>query len=138
MIMKKSVKLGLVWVVIIIFALVFSGCGRSSNDAEPEPKDVPAETEEIESIEFEEIEEIKAKVAVSSGSTLAIRESPGTEGKPEGDVIDRVPRGRVLRVIDKHGDSRVIDGYTWWEVEDTDTGLSGWSAADFLEIQESD
>lgn len=120
--------------LVVFFALM--GCGRSAPD-EVEPEiDVPEEINEIEGIELEPVEVVeRAAVSVSSGSTLAIRRSPGTEGKPDGDVLDRVPRGRILRVLDKHGDSRVRDGYTWWEVEDPETGLSGWVAAEFLEVE---
>ena len=124
------------WVAVILAVFLLAGCGGSSNDAEPELEDVPAESEELEPIQFEEIQDVEARVSVSSGSTLAIRRSPGTEDQPEDDVVDRVPRGRILRVIDKHGDNRVEDGYTWWEVEDTESGSSGWTAAEFLEVED--
>ena len=119
-----------IWLGIIVIALTVTGCAGPDSSSEPESETAPAETEEIEESEPAEIE---AEVAVSEGSTLAIRKSAGTQDKPEDDVLDRVPRGRVLKIVNKHEDSLVEDGYTWWEVEDTETGISGWSAAEYLE-----
>ncbi len=114
---------------IVVIAFTVTGCSVPDSP-EPEPESAPAETEEIESIDPQEDEAI---VIVDPESTLAIRESAGTQDKPEDDVLDRVPEGRVLIIVDKHEDSLTKDGYTWWEVEDTVTGISGWSAAEFLE-----
>ncbi len=123
---------GLIWVGIIVVALAVTGCA-APNSSEPKNEIAeidPAETEEITDIEPVEIEAI---VTVEPGSSLAIRKSAGSKDKPEGDVLDRVPQGRVLIIINKHEDGLIKDGYTWWEVEDTVTGILGWSAADFLE-----
>ncbi len=118
---------------IVVFCLFFPGCagpapkeGPGNLEAEP-----PAEVEEIETVE---VEEIRAVVSVSTGSTLAIRKTPGTREKPADDVIDRVPEGRVFIVKNRHNDQVVEDGYIWWEVEDSVTGRSGWSASKFLRI----
>jgi hypothetical protein len=122
----------MIWTGIIIITLSFADClAPDSPESEPEP--APVESEEIDSIEPDEIEEVKAIVTIDAESTLAIRKSAGTKDKPENDIIDRVPEGRMLKVINKHGNTLIKDGYTWWEVEDTVTGISGWSAADFLE-----
>ncbi len=133
--MTKGVKLNVFLIAIIIVTLLVAGCGGSSNNKDQEPEHVRTEPEELETIELEIDEKMKATVSVSSGSTLAIRRSPGVEGKPEGDIVARVPRGRLLWVVDMHNDSRVKDGYTWWEVEDQGTGLSGWAAAEFLDLE---
>ena len=120
----------LIWIGIIIITLAFAGCSvPDSPESELEP--APVESEETDNIEPEEIEEVKVIVTVDAESTLAIRKSAGTKDKPENDIIDRVPEGRVLKVINKHENTLIKDGYTWWEVEDTVTGISGWSAADF-------
>ncbi len=118
---------GLIWVVIIGVALSVMGCA-TPKISEPEPEIAPAETEEIIIIE-----PVEAIVTVEPGSSLAIRKSAGTKDKPEDDVLDRVSEGRVLKIINKHEDRLIKDGYTWWEVEDTVTGIIGWSAANFLE-----
>ena len=125
-------RLGLIWFGIIFIALTVTGC-TVPNSSKPEPETAPAETEEIISAEPVEMEAI---VTVETGSTLAIRKSAGTKDKPEDDVLDRVPKGRVLKIINKHEDSLIKDGYTWWEVEDTLTGISGWSASKFLQYKE--
>ncbi len=127
--------LGLIWVGIIVAALTVTGC-VATNSSEPETEIVeidPAVTGEITDIEPVEIEAI---VNVEAGSTLAIRKSAGTKDKSEDDVLDRVPAGRVLKIISKHEDGLIKDGYNWWEVEDTVTGILGWSAASFLEEKE--
>ena len=125
-------RLGLIWFGIIFIALTVTGC-TVPNSSKPEPETAPAETEEIISAEPAEMEAI---VTVETGSTLAIRKSAGTRDKPEDDVLDRVPMGRVLKIINKHEDSLIKDGYTWWEVEDTLTGISGWSASKYLQYKE--
>jgi len=120
----------LIWIGIIIVTLAFAGCSvPGSPESEPEP--APVELEETDNIEPEAIEEVKAIVTIDAESTLAIRKGAGTKDKPENDIIDRVPEGRMLKVINKHENTLIKDGYTWWEVEDTVTGISGWSAADF-------
>ena len=116
---------------VIVLTLIVTGCADSnSSESELENENIPAEAEELISVELNEIEAI---VTVETGSTLAIRSSAGTKDKLEDDVLDRVPKGRVLKIINKHEDNVIIDGYTWWEIEDTVSGISGWSAADFLE-----
>ncbi len=73
-------------------------------------------------------------VNVDTGSNLFIRKSPGTKNKPGDDIVGRVPRGRILEVINKHDNTIVVDNYTWWEVKDQLTGLSGWVASEYLEV----
>ncbi len=131
-------KLLLCWFFLVAVLVALTGCGGSAEppeEPEIEPPETVVEIESPEVVEIETPQEVRATVTVSSGSTLAIRKSPGTENKPEGDVLDRVPRGRILNVIDQHGDSRIKDGYTWWEVEDKETGHTGWTAAEFIEIE---
>ena len=122
-------KKGLVWLGIVFVVFTIIGCSTpNTNVAEPETE--PPAIEEIINMEPEGLEAI---VTVEVGSTLAIRKSPGTKDKPGDDVLDRVPEGRILKITDKHENSVLEDGYTWWEVKDTVTGISGWSAADYLE-----
>ena len=71
-------------------------------------------------------------VNVKTGSNLFIRKTPGTKDKPDDDIIDRVPRGRLLKVIDKHDNNVVIDNFTWWEVKDPRTEITGWVASEYL------
>ena len=121
-------KAGLVWLSIVFVAFTVVGCSIPNSDT-AEPEADPAEIEEIMSTEPEKLEAI---VTVEMGSTLAIRKSPGTKDKSGGDVLDRVPEGRVFKIIGKHENSLLKDEYTLWEVKDTVTGISGWSAAEFL------
>jgi len=76
-------------------------------------------------------------VAVAEGSNLYIRKSPGAKNKPTGDIIERVPRGRLLEIINKHDNSIAVDGFTWWEIRDSVTGKTGWVASEYLEKSET-
>ncbi|MDO9533762.1 MAG: hypothetical protein Q7J85_00160 [Bacillota bacterium] len=111
-------------VALLLAFVVITGCARAPQETITEP--TPSEVERV-------IEAVKATVVVGPDSTLAIRNNPGTKDKPEDDVLDRVPGGRILVVKDKHENTIMKDGYTWWEVEDSSTGTAGWAAADFLE-----
>lgn len=116
-------------ICLLILALVIAGCAGTR---EPAPDSTAAELEE----EMAPAEEIEAKVVVEAGSSLAIRKTPGIANKPEDDVLDRVPGGRILKVKNTHENTIIEDEHTWWEVEDITTGISGWVAADFLEVVE--
>lgn len=118
---------------VIILCLTLTGCSGKAPSKSVAP-DLPAESEELETSAEETV--IRATVTVNTGSTLAIRKSPGTQDKPADDVVDRVPEGRVFIIRDRHEDQEVRDGYTWWEIEDSITGKTGWSAAKFLRIEE--
>ena len=87
------------------------------NMAQPEYKDAAPE---------------KYYVAVDEGNNLFIRRSYGTEGKSSGDIIGRLPRGTKISIVDKHENRIVADKYTWWEVTDEQTDITGWVAAEYL------
>ena len=116
-------------ICLIILAPEIAGCAGTP---EPAPDSTAAGLEE----EMTPAEEIEAKVVVEAGSSLAIRKTPGIANKPEDDVLDRVPGGRILKVKNTHENTIIEDEHTWWEVEDITTGISGWAAADFLEVVE--
>lgn len=70
-----------------------------------------------------------------TGGTLAIRKTPGTIDKPEGDVLKRVGDGTILKVI---GGPQFLEDNAphnyWWEVEEIgDDGTKGWSAENGLQ-----
>jgi len=94
---------------------------------EEEPDEVTREMPEVE-------EELQARVTIGEGSTLAIRKSPGTSDKPADDVLESVRRGQVLIVTDTHDDARQKDGFTWWEVRNPGSGVRGWTASEFLQV----
>jgi len=77
-------------------------------------------------------------VITEPGSNLFIRKSPGRTNKTSDDVITKVPRGTRLEVINRHGESIRIDGFTWWEIKDPATNISGWVAAEYLSTNASD
>ena len=114
-------------ICLLILAPVIAGCAGTPESA---PDSTATEPEE----EMAPAEEIEAKVVVEAGSSLAIRKTPGIANKPDDDVLDRVPNGRILKVKDTHENTIIEDEHTWWEVEDITTGISGWAAADFLEV----
>lgn len=61
-----------------------------------------------------------------------LRQTPGTENKPENDVLKIVPNDWVLKLIsktDESGQTIDKDGYTWWRVENPGNGVLGWMAA---------
>ncbi|MCK4579942.1 MAG: VWA domain-containing protein, partial [Dehalococcoidia bacterium] len=74
----------------------------------------------------------------NTGSTLAIRKTPGTKNKPADDVLKRVPDGWVLKVlstVDENGNTVVKDGFTWWKVEESEYESqpnTGWVAKKYL------
>jgi pimeloyl-ACP methyl ester carboxylesterase/Mg-chelatase subunit ChlD len=74
----------------------------------------------------------------NTGSTLAIRKTPGTKNKPSDDVLKRVPDGWVLKVlstVDENGNTVVKDGFTWWKVEESkyeSQPNTGWVAKKYL------
>lgn len=122
--------------LLLVTAVVFlalGGCAWRAGPTDAEPPQGEA-VEAIEAVEF--IEVTRAIVVVEAESSLAIRQSPGTTNKPEGDVLDRVPRDRILTVKNRHENSMIADGYTWWEVEDTVTQINGWSASEYLQLLE--
>jgi hypothetical protein len=77
-------------------------------------------------------------VDVDEGSYLFIRKNPGMKGKPNNDILDRVPRGRLLEVLDNRGNNYLVDNFTWWEIKDFQTGITGWVAAEYLIRKDSE
>ena len=69
-------------------------------------------------------------VDVVEGSSLAIRETPGTGDAA--DVIDRLDRNTTVMVVDKHNNSVEENNYIWWEIVIPATQERGWAASDFL------
>jgi hypothetical protein len=111
--------------LLLAFIFVIVGCARAPQETIPEApsepvKEIPIVAQEV-------------MVAIEPGSTLAIRSSPGTNDKPEDDVLDRVPGGRILELKNKHENTALKDGHIWWEVLDPSTRIEGWAAAKFLE-----
>ena len=74
----------------------------------------------------------------NTGSTLAIRKTPGTKNKPADDILKRVPDGwalKVLSTVDENGNTVVKDGFTWWKVEESEYESqpnTGWVAKKYL------
>jgi parallel beta-helix repeat protein len=64
----------------------------------------------------------------NTGSTLAIRENPGTGNT----IVKRIPDDWVLFVTNTHEDTEVHNEHIWWEVEDVTDGVKGWSASEYL------
>jgi len=90
----------------------------------------PAQTQPAENLTY--------FVITEPGSNLFIRKSPGRTNKTSDDVITKVPRGTRLEVINRHGESIRIDGFTWWEIKDPATNIRGWVAAEYLSTNASD
>jgi uncharacterized protein YgiM (DUF1202 family) len=63
---------------------------------------------------------------VTTVESLRIRSEPSTEGE----AINTLPLGAELTIV---GGPEEAEDYTWYEVEVTDTGATGWVASDFLE-----
>lgn len=70
---------------------IYQGMLFIQSESEFEP--VSVESEVIESIEPEEIEEVKAIITVGTGITLVSCKSAGTKDKPEDDVLEIVLMG---------------------------------------------
>jgi hypothetical protein len=75
-------------------------------------------------------------VSVAQDNHLFIRKSPGVSNKKQDDILDRVPRGRLLVLKDDHNDDLFVDNLIWWEVSDPVTEVSGWVAANYLVASE--
>lgn len=113
-------------VFLVILLLLMQGCSQK------EEQDVFSEQDfELEADAEETEEEAEIKVEVTDNG-LAIRQTPGTSNKPEGDVLERVDSGHVLLLINNHDHTISRDGYVWWEIHNPATGNTGWSAARYL------
>lgn len=71
-------------------------------------------------------------VAVDEGNHLFMRSSYGSIDKDSSDVLDRLPRGRLLIITDRHNGSIIEDHFTWWEAYDPQSGITGWVASEYL------
>lgn len=71
-------------------------------------------------------------VNVEEGSSLFIRQNPGIKDKPGDDILDKMPKGSMLEVLNNHDNNVFVDGFTWWEVLDSQKGTTGWVAAEYL------
>lgn len=60
-----------------------------------------------------------AQIANTDGIPLRVRETPG------GSVLTEAAEGTAFTVIDG---PECFNGYTWWQIEFTNTGTVGWSA----------
>jgi parallel beta-helix repeat protein len=69
-----------------------------------------------------------------TGSTLAIRKTPGSQNKPESDVLKRVPDGTRLQLVPDSDKvwAQKVEGDMWWHVKDVSDGTSGWAAGMYL------
>jgi hypothetical protein len=69
-----------------------------------------------------------------TGSTLTIRKTPGSQNKPESDVLERVPDGTRLQLVPDSNKvwTQKVDGDMWWHVKDVSDGTSGWAAGMYL------
>ncbi len=63
--------------------------------------------------------------SVQTTTVVRMRLSPGTVGKPNGDVIADVPANTMLTII---GGPRAVDGLTWWQIRINSGGQEGWMA----------
>jgi hypothetical protein len=113
-------------VFLVILLLLMQGCRQKEEQTVLGEQDFELEAD-AEGTE----EEAEIKVEVT-GNRLAIRQTPGTSNKPEGDVVERVDSGQVLLLINNHDHTISRDGYVWWEVHNPTTGATGWTAARYL------
>jgi len=63
-----------------------------------------------------------------TNTNVRIRQSPGHQSKPEGDIIAAIPAGGQVAVI---GGPVTADGLTWWQIRYTNNSgqvVEGWSA----------
>lgn len=118
--------------LFLTFLMVFAvGCNgeeepvAETGDPEEEVAAEPAETEQ-------EPEKDIYYVSVKHDSLLYMRQTPGSDGKPDDDVVGELSRRDEVKVLDKHDDSLEEDGYTWWEVYDSKGEQEGWVASEFL------
>ncbi len=112
------------------------GSNITTTPSRETPRERPEEEPDEEARDMPEVaDEKEARVSTSEGSTLSIRRSPGSSDKPDGDVVESVRRGEVLIVLDTHNDERQKDGHTWWEVRNPESGVTGWVAAEYLQVE---
>lgn len=121
----KGIKLCSI-VLLVAIIILSQGCTQSQDVDDEQDMDLDQGAEDVVSEE-----EVNIEVEVT-GDGLAIRKTPGTSDKPEGDVIQRVNSGHVLEVISKHDNAVIHDGYTWWEVYNPSSNVAGWSASRYL------
>lgn len=130
MVLKKLVPLFL----IMVLTLALAGCGASDEEVADGDTDSETTSEEVDN--GEEREESKDYyVAVDPGSSLTIRATPGSTGKTEDDVIERLSEDQAVIIVDKHNNTITEDGYTWWEIYVPASDNQGWAASDFLSAE---
>ena len=80
-------------------------------------KDVEGKDEEKDKEDENIIEDAeKYLVDVSLESSLSLRKTAGVNG--DEDIVERLGKGRLVKVFNKHEDSVVKDDFVWWEVKD--------------------
>ena len=112
------------FVILLVALLLLQGCGPGQS-----PEDENGEQEQDVEDEEVTIEYIEVEV---TGNRLAVRKTPGTKDKPQGDVLERVDKGQILTLLSKHDNTVDLDGYIWWEVHNSSTNVTGWSASQYL------
>jgi pimeloyl-ACP methyl ester carboxylesterase len=77
-----------------------------------------------------------SKVQNSPTGSLDLRQTPGTQDKPDGDIIETIANGRAIQVLSTSDDSYInsvdVDGYRWYKIEDMTNGKIGWAEARLL------
>ena len=58
------------------------------------------------------------------GGMLALRRTPGFDGKPESDLVAMMQGGVFAKVIDGPEEA---DGLIWWKVSQAAFGIEGWT-----------
>jgi hypothetical protein len=114
------------FVILMVSLLLLQGCGPGQSPEDPsgeQEQDLEEEEEEV-TVEYIEV--------VVTGDRLAVRKTPGTKNKPQGDVLERVDKGQVLTLLSKYDNTVDLDGYIWWEVHNPSTNVTGWSASQYL------
>ena len=128
-------KLKAMGIAILFLILILPGC--QEEEVTQKTEEEPEAESMVEDAEEEEDEEVKSEdntyfVSVSLDSSLFMRETPGSEDQPEGDVIDELKRNDELIVLDKGENAQEKDGHTWWKVYYPSTEDEGWVAKDYL------
>jgi len=127
----RTVMLAFFVFLVASFGFLVAGCGDTDDD--------PGEEKEVyqDKNDGEEEEEKEERYYVSvEGSYLHMRKTPGTEDKPDDDIIARLEHNEEIEIIDKHDNSREKDGYVWWEIYCPAEDREGWVASEFVTVEE--
>ena len=125
---------------VIIMLAVRLTTDATVRDASPSPSQQTTQqtTQQAATQTTQQAEEVIYYVITEQGSNLFIRKSPGRDNKPYSDIIIKVPRGTQFKVINNHNNSIKKDGYTWWEIRDIQSGITGWVAAEYISTNKRD